>query len=285
MTDAMLLDPPFLPLWRAPGVLQLGADGQLVLNEVPPGLDDAITLLAHPQTRDSLTRLLPALESTWIDWLLTELAERGAIRPVEQSQPTEIAVVGSGETAARLADALSEAGLQPALRPTQGTERALVPGHALRRSWATAWPTLAVLATQTVEPDRTLTDELVHAGIPHLVVRVEPTRATVGPFVIPGHSGCVRCHDLTRSHNDQAWPRLLAQLCRATPKPPGPLRDWAIATAVLQVRAHLADGAPDTLSRMLQINLRDPALHSLGVPMHPNCHCQITAFEDEEADA
>ena len=274
MTDAMLLDPPLLPLWRAPGVLQLGVDGRIVFKKVPDELAHAITLLNHPQTRTSLARLLPTLDNAWIDWLWAELTRHGTLRPVDRKS-TSIAVIGSGELATKLAGALNEINHTPAVQPTRGIEMALVPGQALRGTWTTR-PGLAILATLTAEPDRTLTDELVQASIPHLVVRTEPNRAVVGPFVVPGSTGCVRCLDLTQSHYDSVWPRLLAQLCRATPRPPAGLRAWAVATAVVQVRAHLAGKVPDAMGRILEIRADDMSMHSLDVPAHPGCPCQNT---------
>lgn len=278
MTDARLLDPPLLPLWRAPGVLQLGVDGRVVLDQVPTGLAHAITLLHHPQTRKSLGHLLPSLDSAWIDWLWAELTRHGALRPASHVR-SEVAVVGSGELASQLAAALTEADRGNVVHLTRGTEGALVPGHALRRTWTTQ-PTLAILATQTAEPDRTLTDELVRATIPHLVVRMEPNRAVVGPFVIPGTTGCVRCFDLSRSQYDTVWPRLLAQLCRATPRAPAALQGWAVATAIVQVRAHLTGNEPDALGRILEVRSDDPSLHSLDISAHPDCPCQNTLQDD-----
>ena len=280
MTDAKLLDPPLLPLWRAPGVLQLGSEGFVVLERVPTEFAHAITLLTHPQTQVSLKRLLPRLDAAWVDWLWTELGRHGFLRNCVRTKPIETEVVGSGDLATRIADALaSSPGLSVSL--TRDIEVATMPGHALRRDWVTP-PNLLVVATQTVEPDRTITDELVQAGIPHLIVRVEPTRAAVGPFVVPGITGCVRCLDLTRAYYDTAWPRLLAQLCRASPQPPEALTAWAVATAVLQVRAHAAGHAPDTLGRILEVRADELTLSAMDLPAHPDCRCQLDPDERDD---
>lgn len=47
--------------------------------------------------------------------------------------------------------------------------------------------------------------------VPHVAVRVHDERAAIGPFVIPGLTGCLRCEDLHRRDADPAWPRLAIQ--------------------------------------------------------------------------
>ncbi len=131
------------------------------------------------------------------------------------------------------------------------------------------------MPTRSAEPDRALTDALFRAGRPHLVVRLEPDRAVVGPLVLPGRTPCVRCQDLQRCRLDDAWPHLLAQLCREPVEPEPTLLAWAASTAAVQVRAWLNDGSPDTAGSTLELGLADFRLRSRAWTAHPRCGCLV----------
>jgi len=240
----------------------------LVLTGVPTLLPLAIELLARPQGTDDLTRLLPDLEPEWIDWLVDRLTAAGLMTPSQAARVATLAVVGSGALADAVSDSLKRTGLhvvraEPAVFARDDTA---VPGAA---------PELVILAGESAEPDRTLTDALFRSGRPHLVVRLEPDRAVVGPLVIPGRSPCVRCQDLNRCRLDEAWPHLLAQLCREPVAPEPTLLAWAVSTATVQVRALLAGGAPETTGSTLELGLADFRLHSRAWPAHPRCGCLL----------
>ena len=56
------------------------------------------------------------------------------------------------------------------------------------------------------------------SGVPLLVTGVRETTGVVGPLVLPGHTGCLRCQHLHRCDRDPSWPHLAAQLAgRCTP--------------------------------------------------------------------
>jgi len=185
-----------------------------------------------------------------------------------------LTLIGSGALATDLTGVLRDAGLGPALRLNSGAATAsagqIVP-HWSR--FTGPWTGLVIVASHTAEPDRALTDHLARQRTPHLIVRVEASRAVVGPFVIPGVSACVRCHDLVRCEFDDAWPALLAQLSRARLDPPGHLRGWAVSTTLLQVRAQATGTVPDTLGRTLEVSWADPVIRTQTIPPHPECGC------------
>ncbi len=262
------LSRPAVALWRSPGVLQVGLDSAFVLTGVPDGLPLAIELLARPQGADDLTRLLPDLDPAWIAWLISRLTAAGLMSSPEPARVAPLAVVGSGALADAVLDALTRTGLT-VLRAEPGT-LAADGTHAVGPV-----PELVILAGRAAEPDRALTDALFRSGRPHLVVRLEPDRAVVGPLVIPGRSPCVRCQDLNRCRLDEAWPHLLAQLCREIVVPESTLLGWAASTAVVQVRAWLAGGAPETTGSTLELGLADFRLHSRAWPAHPRCGCLL----------
>lgn len=258
-----------MALWRSPGVLQVGLDSPaLVLTGVPAGLPLAIELLARPQGADDLTRLLPDLDPAWIDWLVGRLTAAGLMSSAEPARVAQLAVVGNGALADAVMDALTRTGLTVARAD---------PGALAGDSSHLAGPVpeLVILAGRTAEPDRTLTDALFRSGRPHLVVRLEPDRAVVGPLAIPGKSPCVRCQDLNRCRLDEAWPHLLAQLCREIVVPEPTLLAWAASTAAVQVRAWLAGAAPETTGSTLELGLADFRLHSRAWPAHPRCGCLL----------
>lgn len=278
---------PIVRAWRSPGVLQLGLDAPtgLILDGVPAAVADAIDALQEPRSVADLDRLIPELGVVWLRWLLRQLHDHQLVEP-HRGQPVTpvVGVVGSGRLADDLCSLLHRSiGVVP-LRiassrpPSSPPRRHGAPYRAspvLHWNVAQAWPELTIVATETQEPDRTLTDALLRADRTHLVTRLEAGRAVVGPLVIPGRTPCVRCHDLLRCRYDPAWPRLVAQLC-ADPAPSDPaLQSWAVATAVAQIRCHLAGGTPDVAGRTLELGTADQSLHTRDWPAHPECGCLL----------
>ncbi len=167
-------------------------------------------------------------------WLLARLESHGLLESAAPAEPSRVSVVGGGPIAAALTATLTGVTVQT-IDPVSHAA-ALISTHG-------AEPALTVLAGPTAEPDRTLTDALFAAGRPHLLVRLEPDRAVVGPLVVPGRTPCVRCLDLSRCRLDAAWPHLLAQLCREAAEPDPVLLAWVATIASVQIRAWLAGDA------------------------------------------
>ena len=131
------------------------------------------------------------------------------------------------------------------------------------------------MAGDTAEPDRALIDDLFRSDRTHLLVRLEPGNAVVGPLVIPGRTPCVHCGDLRRAHLDRAWPALLAQLNRERPQPQPTLLAWAASTAALQVRALAAGSGAETIGRTLEMAAGEWVLRARTWPAHPGCGCLV----------
>lgn len=268
-SPALRLSRPTTALWRSPGVLQVGLDSPaLILSGVPRGLPLALELLSRPQGTDDLARLLPELDPAWVDWLVVRLSAAGLMAPTTPPAGARLAVVGTGALADAVARALGATGVavdrpEPAALGAEET------------TTRDAAPELVILAGATAEPDRTLTDALLRSGRCHLVVRLEPDRAVVGPLVLPGRSPCVRCQDLNRCRLDSAWPHLLAQLCRESVRPEPTLLAWAATNAAVQVRCWLAGGLPETAGSTLELGLADFRLRSRNWPGHPGCGCLL----------
>jgi hypothetical protein len=230
------------------------------LHDVPAKLAEVVVLLRSPHSRNALLRLVPGLESTWLDWLLNELHRAGMLRRGRRLPSPTIDVVGSGMLTSALCKAFTSAGLTAVKRVDAPAEKS-------------APPALTILAGPALEPDRAQIAQLAERQMTHLVVRLEAGKARVGPFVIPGETPCVRCHDLYIGAHDDAWPRLLAQLCQTTERPAPYLLAWTAATAMLQVKAFCDGGLPDTLGRILEVSLNDHSLRGFDIRPHPDCGC------------
>lgn len=250
--------------WRSPTTLQVGLqDPMVALEGVPPQVATLVDLLAEPRTQAELAARLPELDPSWIEWVCANLGSAGLLATPEVTPSPEVLLCGLGGLARELAAALTRSGVT-VRRAHSG------PGdtHDPQR--------LVVLAEAQVEPDRALTAQLAAAQVPHLVVRVEPSRAVVGPLVVPGRTACVRCLDLVACQFDPKWPLTLAQLCRVSPATEPGLAAWAVATAVTQVRAWLSGIEPETLGRTIELGSADFRLHSRAWTPHPDCGCVET---------
>ncbi len=251
---------PLPALWREDGVLQLGCDDNaFALERVPSSAARLVEILAEPHTRAELVAQLPELGPHWVDWLCANLSSAGLLKQPESPFPRSVTLWGAGRLARHVATCVSEAGLHvrsaAGVRPIPGAEE------------------LIVIVDDHWEPDRALTTQLSSDGIPHLVVRVQATRAIVGPLVVPGRSGCVRCADLARSHTDPRWPHLLVQLCSTPSRPQALLLTWAAVTAAAQARAWIDGCEVELEGRTLELSLTDFRLRSREIPRRSDCGC------------
>lgn len=138
-------------------------------------------------------------------------------------------------------------------------------------------PTVAVVAPTTPLP----TPEVLTAvrSTPHLLVGVRETRASIGPFVDPGRTACIRCVELDRADRDPAWPALAAALLGATRRVDAcdvTLATLAGALAAMQVLTWVdAAGAtqPASVGGVLAFDLTDGRLRRRSIDAHPACGC------------
>ncbi|BFV57412.1 TOMM precursor leader peptide-binding protein [Kitasatospora sp. CMC57] len=120
---------------------------------------------------------------------------------------------------------------------------------------------------------------LMRAGVPHLYVGVLEHLGIVGPLVLPGASACGSCATLTRRDEDEAWPRLLAQLGAEGPgRPRAPACDSALATTVaglaaLHVELYLDGVRPPSVDGWCEVSAADGMTRRLRLPTHPSCGC------------
>ncbi|HAM44945.1 MAG TPA: hypothetical protein DCM67_08010 [Propionibacteriaceae bacterium] len=260
---------PVTTLWRTPSALQLGLDADaLVLDSAPSAVADAIELLREPLTPTQLAHRVPALGVAEARWLCAHLSREGFLTTDSPQLTPSVAVLGQGPLAAATVDALRQVAV-----PVQRLDRAGLTD-------AIDHDQMVVVAAPTAEPDRVDLARLRSAGRPHLVVRIEASRAVVGPFVEPRVSACVHCDDLARAHRDPAWAQLLQQLSRRRVTPDPGLLAWAADTAVNQIRAWHRGISPETYNRCIELGLDSFAQRQRPVVRHPDCGCDDPLLEN-----
>jgi hypothetical protein len=132
---------------------------------------------------------------------------------------------------------------------------------------------LTVVAAETAEVDRVVTDHLLRVDQPHLLLRSTGSAVTVGPLVIPGRTPCLRCVDLSRRDADPAWPRVLSQLLSVHPPTTPVLAAWAGSVAAAQALAFLAGAVPEVAGATLELSAQDHLMRWRAWPGHPGCGC------------
>jgi hypothetical protein len=217
-------------VWRSRTDLQIGLDDDaVVLAAVPRHTEDLVRLLDGHHTLGDLSRELP---EAWVTWVVANLArhDRLAEGPAARVPVPLVRVLGSGALAAAVGRGLLDAGVRLRLTDTS-RESALRVEHLARLLGQGLRPTdrpiverefdgrgpaadVTVVATEPTEPDRSVTDQLAASGATHLLARLQPGRAVVGPFVVPGRTPCVHCTDLARTALDGAWPVVACELSR-----------------------------------------------------------------------
>lgn len=183
---------------------------------------------------------------------LLALAQSDLLVDPEPAPPVvPIAVEGAGPTAAEAVRILRTAG------------REVVP--AARADLA--------LVLADGEPRRADVDEHVRDGRAHLVVAATAYGFTVGPFVVPGSTACLRCVD---AHLGQHDPRRAVVLEQVGGLPVGPrdagLTALAAGWAVRDLLSYAAGGRPSTWSATVEIG-PDLAPRHREWTRHPHCGC------------
>lgn len=227
--------------------------------------------------------------------LVSTLAQVGLVHPV--AALNRIAVIGSGRLARALCRHLCALGpTRLVLTDVSPPDPLLYPRHvattgamALRQwlrtrvdvshelSVGSHWAELtvehadvAVIATPTVVPDRAITDQLIRAGLPHLVVSQHRQTAHVGPLVRPGQGPCLCCDDIVRAAGDPLWPATVATMARTAATGDPRLVEWAAQHAAMLLSGDWSGADTGRVwSASTTVGIR-----SREWPAHPDCPCQ-----------
>ena len=239
------------PVWRSPTELQIGLAGPLILlRQVPPAMEDATLLL---DGRHHITDVEAVLGRAWTTWLIDRLAAAGLIADGGADEPTRLRVDIRGR--GLLAEAIGR--------------RIGAAGHTMGRRDAD----VVVLASDAAGPDRVEAGELTAAGIPHLLVGATPGHATVGPFVLPGRTCCLRCVDIAKRGYDAAWPVIAFQLARARCVVDPLVASWVATTVALQLDTYARGGLPDLTSGSVDLAADTHTQAWTAWPVQPECPC------------
>lgn len=132
------------------------------------------------------------------------------------------------------------------------------------------------------EPPRELVDTWMRSGTAHVLVRVVEGFATVGPFVVPGRTACLRCIDAHHTDVDRSWPLLVAQYASLSsqdrtdgvPEPVDPLlARIALAWAARDLVSHAEGRHPSTWSTTLRLDPHLACVENRVWLRHPTCGC------------
>lgn len=256
------LTAPLSLLWRPGGALQVGLDasGAVVLPGAPEGADLALRALRSARTLAEVSRLAPLVPRAWIAEAVTTLAALGLVAALSSTRAPTLTVAGDGVLAHAVASLLTAEGRPVVAAPDVPPDPHLTD--------------LVVVCASTAEPDRVDLREL--AGHPHLVVRAEPERVVVGPFVVPGAGyACVTCTDLVRRDLDRDWPHLLAQLCRSRHTATPQQTAWASALVSAQLTAWLGGRTPEASGATWELDAHRGQVGVRHWPRHPDCGCAL----------
>ncbi|WP_369193805.1 ThiF family adenylyltransferase [Streptomyces djakartensis] len=175
--------------------------------------------------------------------------------------------------------------------------RQAAPGRPSRRPAAGSAPaepepgfSLIVLAPRddvaVHAPDPAAAEPFMASGTPHLYAGVVEGTGVVGPFVLPGETGCAGCLQHSRTDRDPTWPRLVAQW-RSGRQPQGRACDLALATTVAGLAAAHAlaflDGRlPSSAGARWEVSVPELHWHARPVYAHAACPCGAMVRENEE---
>ncbi|WP_077041069.1 hypothetical protein [Rhodococcus sp. MTM3W5.2] len=273
------LDPRIPILVRPSGTVQLGWDPERALlltvptGVAPPAVAALLRVLDGQHSRDEILRRAReiGLTAADIEALLAELAGAALLMPATTAPRcvTAVHVHGRGPISDGIAGSLADGRVRLTRSvPFGGTGVPRIDRSAL-----------VVLADELV-PDPGFVAGLVEARMPHLQVRLRDGAGIVGPLVLPGHTSCLRCADLTRTSRDHEWPHLAAQLLGAVghADPASILATTALALAELNVLiAAQPARSPACLDTTLELNLTTYRLVRRTWPRHPDCGCHRRA--------
>ena len=268
----------------------------------PP--DRAVRLIELLAAADALDDAPPADPRLTPDLLSLSLLHPGpgaAARVLARRRAATVAVHGAGRVGAGVVTLLAAAGVgrlcvddDGPVRPADlgpvgireqgaGTRATAVTAPLRRTSAAQSVSTTGAERADlhVVAPVSSLAPPEVLAAVrhrPHLLVTVRETTASVGPFVVPGTTPCLRCLHLGRTDRDPQWPAMTAQLTGATRAVEAcdvVLATIAAALATTQVLAavDVDRGRPATAASVLEFDLADGRLRRRSVAAHPSCGC------------
>ncbi len=264
---AIRLDPRLPLVWRTPDSLQLGVDRPPVVLSAVSRLDERLLdALGRGISRGGLDMIAATEGATpaHVTQLL-DLVRPALLPPRDEDLPRRtrtgpVAIVGSGPTADRIADALARAGHDVAPRQMAGDAD---PRTALA----------VIVAHFAIAP--AVYGRWSREDVPHLPVVIGDRHAVVGPLVEPGRTVCCYCLDLARRDADPAWPAIATQLLG---RDSGSERGL-VPAELAALAARPADRLLTTCENALQahqavLDVRTGRVTRRASRPHPRCGCR-----------
>lgn len=271
--------PPGVPIvWRSPTVLQLGGVAAHAIIDVPStGAERFLESLRQQGTLEQFQERGSRLGLTSAE--VRDLLD--AVSPL-----LEVAPVSPRRRATRPASGVPR---RPPVVLVRGTvagddlsEHIAALGCTVRRAGADYRPPrpaeigVVVDCADYVLPRRRYAP-LMADDVPHLVVIAEDLGATVGPFVVPGRTPCVRCDDLHRLDADRAWAAIATQLAVTDRVPlPRSTREIVRSLVTRSVASWLAEGpaSADCGSESWKLDAVSGEVHRTHRSFHGECGCR-----------
>ena len=260
---------PGAPLLRRDAThLQVGTSPGIVVDD-RPGLVALLRLLAGVRDVDRLAviaaRDIPELTDD-VREVLASLRAAGAVVDAAEVEPRR--------PAARAVGFVASAGASDLVAAT----RAALASSGLV-DLSAGEPELLVVVSYG-EAARSVYEQASVLGLDHLPVVIDEDRVRIGPFVRPGRTPCVSCHDLHRADWDPAWPALVHQLGQRPPHArPTALAGLTAHAAAVEVAAEIMavlDGdLPRTVGRCLVVGPGHDQRAVWTVAFHHRCSCDL----------
>ena len=196
-------------------------------------------------------------------------------------------VVPDSPAAHRTLAALAEAGMVTGPAPEPASRRVAVHATGGLRAELTRLLRLAgcepeadaevAVVAAAGQVRRTESDALLRTGTAHLLLSADARGWTVGPFVVPGRTACLRCVDAHRGEHDPRRALVVDQLAGRPGAPDDPvLSAIAAAWAVRDLLTFLDGGEPATWSRTVELG-PDLRPRPRAWTRHLHCGCAWSA--------
>lgn len=201
-------------------------------------------------------------ESSWASWWLLAGPGRAAGDIRAERRRRQVTVIGDGQVAERIRPLLAAADVPLSNHPATAD---------------------VVVIASDCEPTREVADSLMRDGVPHLWAWVRDVVGVVGPFVVPGTTGCLRCADQARADVDPAWPTLLQSVTarRPTAAACDTLLAALVAALAAQEVATWASGlGAQTLNTVIELPQGFGDIDRRSLEMHPRCGCGWPVWRD-----
>lgn len=135
---------------------------------------------------------------------------------------------------------------------------------------------LVIVATDTVQPDRAITDHLARQRLTCLVVRAHHDTGVVGPLVAYPTGPCLACLDLTMADHDPWWLATLTSLIGRQARPSAAAAHWAGTQAAFEAEWFLRGAGSTLIASTIEVNTSQAGIARRRWQPHPDCNCQLT---------